>query len=72
MILVTLTMDAAKMYYTKVEAMVDLIVIIPLKILAVFVGAINSNYKICSEIIAGLTAVKGIIYDSWKFGGGCE
>jgi len=54
MILVILTMDVAKMYYTEVEAMVDLIVIIPLTILAVFVGAINSNYKICSVIIGNL------------------
>jgi len=65
MIFVTLIADVAKiayMYYTEIEAMTDLIIIIPLTILAVFVGAINSNNKSgCLAIALGLTAPTGII-----------
>ena len=67
-VLWTLVMDVAKiayMYYTEVEAMADLKVIIPFTALAVYMGAMCSvcfDKRSCGLVIAiGLTAPTAFI-----------
>ena len=64
-ILFTLVADGVKiayMYCFEVEAMADLVIIIPLTILALFASVINSNYRSRGVAIAlGLTAPTGIV-----------